>query len=192
MAKPYSSIDGGGSVTPQAKTTSISAYPDLPQSASTILYFLRQAEQNRAIKSAPPITNLTTQNQTPINTSASVFFKEFEYFNARALSTILREDVVNGQNIKYSPITNLSNISIAYNPKNLIALQSTLQSYFDAFEINLDKYIPVAEEPTEEYTATETSAEYEVSISFANVVGNERVEVEFLVMDTAFNDTMYT
>lgn len=192
MARPYSSIDGGGSVTPQVKTTSISAYPDLPLSASSTLYFLRKSEEDRAIRSAPPIVDFTLQQQVPVNNTASVFFKEFEYFNARALSTILRNDMVNGQNIKYSPITNVSDINITYNPNNLVALQSTLQSYFDAFEINLDKYIPIAEQPTEEYTATETSAEYEVSISFADVIGNERVEVEFLVMDTAFNDTMYT
>jgi hypothetical protein len=178
--------------TSKAQTTRIYPIPDLPKSASSALYFLRKSEEARAIRSSQPIVDFTAQEQLPVNNAASAFFKDFEYFNARALSTILRNDMVNGQNIKYSPITNLSSINITYNPNNLVALQSTLQSYFDAFEINLDKYIPIAEEPTEEYTATETSAEYEVSIAFADVIGNERVEVEFLVMDTAFNDTMYT
>jgi hypothetical protein len=192
MAKPYSSIDGGGSVTKQNTITSISPYPDLPQSASSTLYFLRKFDESRAIRSAPPIVDFTIQKDVAINNSASVFFKEFEYFNAQALSTILRNDMVSGQAISYTPITNISNINNTYNPNNLVALQTTLQSYFDAFEINLDNYVPLAAEPDEEYTATETNASYEISISVADVIGNERVEVEFLVMDTAFNDTMYT
>ncbi len=173
----------------------IYAVPDLPKSASSALYFIRKSEEARAIRSTPPIVDFTAQQDLPINNSASTFFKEFEYFNARALSTILRNDMVNGQNIKYSPITNISNVNITYNPNNLVSLQSTLQSYFDAFEINLDNFVPVAAEPTEEYVpyqTPETVAEYEIQIDFADITGTERVEVEFLVMDTAFNDTIYT
>ncbi len=192
MPRLTSSIDGGSSFpSSQPITSKISAIPDLPESASSALYFIRTSEQARAIKSAPPIQDLTTDT-TILDTSRAQFNREFEYFNAKALSTILRNDMVNGQTIKYNPITNISDISQRYNPNNLISLQSTLQSYFDAFELNLDKYIPVAAEPTEEYTATETSAEYEIEVSFADISGTERVEVEFLVMDTAFNDTIYT
>jgi hypothetical protein len=187
-----SSIDGGSSFpSSQPVTSRISAIPDLPESASSALYFIRTSEQARAIKSAPPIQDLTT-NTPIIDTSRIQFNREFQYFNARALSTILRNDMVNGQTVKYAPIKNISDLNQTYNPNNFISLQSTLQSYFDAFELNLDKYIPVAAEPTEEYTATETSAEYEIEVSFADISGTERVEVEFLVMDTAFNDTIYT
>ena len=173
-----------------AKT--IAALPDLPKAASTETFLLRQLDNERFIRSAVPIVDLTGSQQITANNTALIFFKEFEYFNAKALSTIIRNDMVNGQNIKYKPITNISNINATYSPNNLVALQSTLQSYFDAFEINLDAYVPVAAKPEEEYTATETSQEYEVAISFSDVIGNERVEVEFLVMGSAFNDTIYT
>jgi hypothetical protein len=178
------------SSTPVVPAT-ISAIPDLPFSASPVLFYLRQNDAAKAIKSAPPAIQDLTAESTIIDTSRVQFNREFEYFNARALSTILRNDMVNGQTIKYSPITNISDINQRYNPNNLISLQATLQSYFDAFELNLDKYTPVAPEPTQEYTAIETNAKYEIEISFADVSGTERVEVEFLVMDTAFNDTIY-
>ena len=191
MPRNYSSIDGGDSIDKVVKTK-ISPYPDLPKSASTELWILRQNLEAKAIKSAPAIVDFTSQQVLPEDSSASIFYKEFQYFNAKALSTIIRNDMVNGQVIRYEPITGLSSLNISYNPNNLVALQSTLKSYFDAFEINLDNYVPVAAEPTEEYTATETSERYELVVSFANIVKNERVEVEFLVMDTAFNDTIYT
>jgi hypothetical protein len=191
MPRNYSSIDGGDSVDKVVKTK-ISPYPDLPKSASTELWILRQNLEAKAIKSAPAIIDFTSQQVLPEDSSASIFYKEFQYFNAKALSTIIRNDMVNGQVIRYEPITGLSSLNISYNPNNLVALQSTLKSYFDAFEINLDNYVPVAAEPTEEYTATETSERFELVVSFANIVKNERVEVEFLVMDTAFNDTIYT
>jgi hypothetical protein len=194
MPRGTYSIDGGSSNETVIKTT-ISPYPDLPKSASSELWILRQNLEAKAIKTAPPITNLISQTIVPEDDSAMAFYKEFEYFNATALSTILRNDMVNGQNINYLPITNISNINVAYNPNNLVKLQSTLQSYFEKFEFNLDKYTPIAAEPNEEYVpyqTPETVADYEITIDFADIIGTERVEVEFLVMDTAFNDTIYT
>ena len=172
-------------------TVKISPIPDFPYSASPVLYILRQVEQNKAIKAAAPVENLQKPTNL-LNNSAVQFDRDFNYFNATALSSALRHDTVNGQNIKYQPIADLSNINSKYNPNNLIQLQSTLQSYFESFAYNIDKYTVFAANPTEDYTAVETSAEFELVLSFADMTNSEKVQVQFLVMDTAFNDTMYT
>ena len=54
----------------------------------------------------------------------------FENIGGQELINILRSDIINGQNISYQPIKNLTNLYFQYNPQNILALQDTDSNYF--------------------------------------------------------------
>jgi hypothetical protein len=60
----------------------------------------------------------------------------YEDIGATELVNISRTDLIDGQEVIYSPIANLSVIRREYNPNNLIA-SSALSDYFTRFGINL-------------------------------------------------------
>jgi hypothetical protein len=66
----------------------------------------------------------------------------FEDIGGQELINIARNDIVNGQQISYSPIKNLTSIQQQYNPNNIINLQSTSDTYFANFSIKLEEKIP--------------------------------------------------
>lgn len=60
----------------------------------------------------------------------------YEDVGATELANISRYDLIDGQEVIYSPITNLSIVRREYNPNNLIA-STALSDYFTIFGINL-------------------------------------------------------
>jgi hypothetical protein len=53
------------------------------------------------------------------------------------LINISRSDIIDGQNVSYSPIAQLSSLRRRYNPNNIIALPSTSSDAFSRFGIDL-------------------------------------------------------
>jgi hypothetical protein len=53
------------------------------------------------------------------------------------LINISRSDIIDGQNVSYSPITQLSSLRRKFNPNNIIALPATSSDIFSRFGIDL-------------------------------------------------------
>lgn len=66
----------------------------------------------------------------------------FEEIGGQEIINIARHNLVNGQNVIYSPIKNLSLISSKYNPLNLFSLSGTSQAYFNSFGIRFEDHVP--------------------------------------------------
>jgi hypothetical protein len=62
---------------------------------------------------------------------------EYENISGTELINITRSDIIDGRQIVYSPIKNLSSLRRKYNPNNIISLSSTLESIFSKYLINL-------------------------------------------------------
>ena len=62
---------------------------------------------------------------------------EYENVSGTELINISRSDIIDGQQVIYSPIKNLSALRRKYNPNNVIALSSTSDSIFSKFLIDL-------------------------------------------------------
>lgn len=62
---------------------------------------------------------------------------EYEDISAMELINISRSDIIDGQNVVYSPIKNLSSIRRRYNPNNIISLPELSSSFFSRFGIDL-------------------------------------------------------
>ena len=90
-------------------------------------------------KTAPIDTVLFDNSSVPIEIMTDLIFEDI---GGQELINIARNDIVNGQQISYSPIKNLTSIQQQYNPNNIINLQSTSDTYFANFSIKLEEKIP--------------------------------------------------
>lgn len=140
----------------------------------------------------------------------------FEDIGGYELATISRHDLINGQEVIYSPIKNLTDLYSQYNPNNILRIQSS-DSYFDSLSLPIYTRIPICGtgydiSPPE---PPENDPEYEekdlnkwiktpncksvyidkitgdLVINLINTKPGEQVEVEVLSAGNIFDDTIY-
>jgi hypothetical protein len=118
------SSGGGGSVAPAAAPPPKPLLPDFkPIGASS----------NKSVKMAPSDIIQFDDEAVEIALITELLYEDI---GATELVNISRSDLIDGQEVIYSPIANLSVIRREYNPNNLIA-SSALSDYFTRFGINL-------------------------------------------------------
>lgn len=66
----------------------------------------------------------------------------FENIGGQELIDIARNDTVNGQEVIYQPIKNLTQINQQYNPNNILKLQNTSDKYFQNFPLKFESRVP--------------------------------------------------
>jgi len=86
------------------------------------------------VKQADP--DVIILNERPI---APEFLLEllYEDISGVELINISRSDIIDGQQVSYSPIKQLSSLRRRYNPNNIIALPELSSSFFSRFQIEL-------------------------------------------------------
>lgn len=92
-----------------------------------------------AIKAATPDLLINAETLGAVEIEAQLAFEEI---SGQELINMSRHDLINGQNIRHSPIRNISGVSSRYNSRNLIPVQSSSSSIFDSFSIRLDDFLP--------------------------------------------------
>jgi hypothetical protein len=115
----------------------------------------------------------------------------FENIGGQELINIARNDLVNGQNVIYQPIKNLTNLYLQYNPQNILGLQNVDIDYFKKFPILLSSKIPTCGTgPNCEYVYIDSNTG-DLVINVVNLLPDERVEVEIFNAGTILSDTIY-
>lgn len=66
----------------------------------------------------------------------------FENIGGQEIISIVRNDVINGQNVSNQLIKNLSDVSYQYRSENIVPLSRTDKDYFKNFAISLNNKIP--------------------------------------------------
>lgn len=153
-----------------------------------------------AVKIATPDLIILPAETVPVEIMTDLIFEDI---GGQELINIARTDLVNGENVVYSPIKNLSAIFFQYNPQNVLALQKTSDSYFKNFPIKLGDKIP---ECGTGYTLDETDPTKEIPnckivyadpitgdlvINVINMNKEEQVEVQILQQGIILSDTIY-
>jgi hypothetical protein len=141
----------------------------------------------------------------------------FEDIGGYELATISRHDLINGQKVVYSPIKNLTDLYLQYNPNNVLRLQSS-DSYFKSLSLSIFDRLPdcgtgytISEPP-----APEDNPEYiekdlnkwiktpnckavyidpitgDLVINLINMKKNEQLEVQVLSSGDIFSDTIHS
>jgi hypothetical protein len=84
----------------------------------------QQEQTNAAVKQASPDIIIFDEEIDP-DFLVQAFFEEF---GGTELINISRYDLINGQDVVYSPIVNLSNLRQAFNPNNIIEIGAFQES----------------------------------------------------------------
>lgn len=119
----------------------------------------------------------------------------------REISMMSRHQEINGVNQEYSPIANISDVSLQYSPL-AISPNSDTTTYLDTFSFDIGRYVPTQAELNDEYPletdANKRSVVYfdkttnSLVVHIANSFLNEKIEVQFIVPQEVKDGTIYT
>lgn len=124
----------------------------------------------------------------------------FEDIGGQEIINIARNDVINGQQVLYQPIKNITNLYYQYNPQNILALQQTDKDYFKNFPIRLSRHLP---ECGSGYTVQSgqnvPNCNYvyidpvsgDLVIDVINMGSGQDIEVQIIDNVNVLNDTIY-
>jgi hypothetical protein len=159
-----------------------SSTPNLPSSVPN------SNTGSQSVKAATPDIILFDDETTPIEIMTDLIF---ENIGGQELINIVRSDIINGQNVTYQPIKNLTNLYFQYNPQNILALQDTDSNYFKKFPINFSSKVPTYG------TGPDSSIVYidpdtgDLVINVINLARDEQVEVSIISDGELLDDTIY-
>jgi hypothetical protein len=136
------SSTGQTSVSNGSFTTSTYTQPQpapTPATPATVSPAVVAAVVAPPVKTAPIDTVLFNDEQVPIEVMSDLIFEDI---GGHELINIARNDIINGQDISYQPIKNLTSLQQQYNPNNILSVQSTSDKYFSNFAIKLENKTP--------------------------------------------------
>lgn len=110
----------------------INAVPQVPP-------IVRSRAPKDEVKPATPDLIIRDTASAPIEYLTDLLF---EQVGGQEFLSISRSDIIAGQNIKYTPIKNISEINSRYNSSNIFQLDGSWEEYFSNFDIKLENYIP--------------------------------------------------
>ncbi len=141
-----------------------------------------------AIKPATPELIALSNKALDIDIMAEMIF---ENIGGQELINISRNDIVNGQDVIYSPIKNLKDLYIQYNPNNIIKLESTSDKYFKNFPIRLESKLPdYGTGPNGETVYIDPSTG-DLIINVSSLEPDEQVDVQILTSGETLDGTIY-
>jgi hypothetical protein len=115
----------------------------------------------------------------------------FENIGGQELINISRNDIINGEDVIYSPIKNLKDIYIQYNPNNIIRLEGTSDTYFKNFPIKLELKLPNYGTGPNGETVYIDPTTGDLVINVSSLEPDEQVDVEILDSGEILNGTIY-
>jgi hypothetical protein len=140
--------------------------------------------ERRGIKSASPDVVLFNDEEVPVEV---MYSRIFEKIGALELIDLSRSEIINGQFVKNSPITNSQSINFFYNSLNIFKAPGDIRSTFDNFGIKFLNYIPangtgpildpLSGERSIVYVSDETGG---IVVDVTNLTLNERVQIQVL------------
>lgn len=141
------------------------------------------------VKYATPSDVLIDTNDLPIDLILKL---TLEKIGGLELISLVRHDTVNGQNIVYRPIKNVSQIAIEYNPQNMVKMPDSADSYFKNFAIKLENHIQQETNELPPLVAYIDPITENVIIETTNIKADYEVEVQMVSSGKVFDGTIYT
>jgi hypothetical protein len=135
------------------------------------------------VKTAPIDTILFDDSSMSIEIMTDLIFEDI---GGQEIISIVRNDTVNGQNIIYQPIKNLSLINQQYNPNNVLALQGTSDKYFENFMIKLSNKIPYEGNGPDGQNVYIDEDTLDIVLDLINLEQDEQAEFQFRIDGTIY------
>lgn len=176
--------------------------------ATANLPYPESASQNNSVKIATPDLILSNNEVMSIEIMTDLIFEDIGGYE---LATISRHDLVNGQKVIYTPIKNLTDLYLQYNPNNVLSLQAS-DSYFKSLSLSIFDHLPVCgtgydispplgnpgEQDKTKWTKTYNCKSVYIDpitgdlvINLINVKEGEQAEINILSSGKIFDDTIH-
>jgi hypothetical protein len=154
-----------------------------------------QATADKSVKSASPDIIIVDPGDTAVDLILKL---TLEKIGAQELISLVRHDTVNGQNIVYQPVKNISEVAIAYNPQNIIAIPDTADIFFKNFAIKLDNHIPQYPDDfipldmiPRDNNVIFDAVNKKIIIELTGLKRDHEVEIQMVSSGQLFDDTIY-
>lgn len=156
-----------------------------------------QSSADAAVKVATPDIILLKEQILGYEVMADLVF---ENIGGQEIISIARSDTINGQNVVYQPIKNITSLNYQYNPQNILSLQKTDKDLFKNFAIDLSKKLPNCGEGfsiVDDAISLNCKHVYvdelggNMIIDLINILPSEEVQVQSVATVTVLNDTIY-
>lgn len=160
----------------------VKALPNIPVPISSVTKYSKAAGKDII---------LLDEATVPIDNMANLLFEDI---GGQEIIGISRHDTINGQNLEYTPIKNLSGILSQYNPQNIIPIPDTSEAYFRNFPIRLSAYLveyPNGTGPNGEPIYID-QATGDLIINFSNLPAEEEIQVQILNSGSIITDIIET
>jgi hypothetical protein len=161
----------------------LNATPNIP--------VVRERSKDNSIKAATPDLIVRDKNGQPIEYLTDLLY---EQIGGQEILSVSRADLINGQNVIYTPIRNISNISSRYNSQNIFYVDGTWEEYFSNFGIKLENYVPdTGSGPNNSIIYIEVTGDNSANliVEFQNLPNNLEVEVQTMFTGELFSDIIY-
>jgi hypothetical protein len=148
----------------------------------------RNQSTTQSVLAATPA--LIALNNPPLEAELMTYLL-FEDIGGQELINILRNDILETQDLAYNIVTNLKDIRIEYNPNNIIGLENTSDTYFKSFSIKFENKIPsIGSGPNGEIVYLDPLTR-DLVINVIGLEPDEQVDVQIVNSGEIFNDTIY-
>ena len=183
-AVPSSTGQTSGSNSSFTTSTYTSPAPTpTPATPTTVSPAIVAAVVAPPVKTAPIDTVLFNDDEVPIEVMSDLIFEDI---GGHELINIARNDIINGQDISYQPIKNLTSVQQQYNPNNILSVQATSNKYFSNFAIKLENKIPnVGNGPFGSNVYLDPK-DGSLIIEAVNLESDEQVEIEITLSGTIY------
>jgi len=156
---------------PATQSSSPSPQPAAPSPTPNLPTFVPMTNVGENVKLAPLDTIVFDNSNVEI---AQIEQLLFEDIGGVELSNISRADLIDGQQVSYSPIANLETINRIFNPNNIVATNNGID-YFSRFSIDLSSRAPIS-------VYFDTGGNLVVEVESVN--NDEQIQVEILTNGT--------
>ena len=159
----------------------ISATPDQPKS-------IRVSINKPDVKVATPELILFDASLVPIEVMSELLF---ESVGGQELINISRTDMLNGSDVLYQPIKNISSLQYQYNPQNILGLQNGSNTFFKNFTIKFEEKVPTVGNGPDGRPVYIDQDTGNLVIDVVNLGLDEKIEVQIVSSGEILNGTIY-
>jgi hypothetical protein len=148
------------------------------------------------VKYASPADVLIQESTLPVDL---ILKQTLEKIGGLELISIVRHDTVNGQDIAYQPVKNLSQIQLLYNPQNLVKIPDSSELFFKNFAIKIEAHIPPPDDGqtvsidmfSKKNNVYLNPTSGKIVLELANLKPDYEVEIQTVSLGKVFDDTIY-
>ena len=148
------------------------------------------------VKYASPADVLIQESTLPVDL---ILKQTLEKIGGLELISLVRHDTVNGQEIAYQPVKNLSQIQLMYNSQNIVKIPDSSELYFKNFAIKIESHIPPPDDEntvsidmfSKENNVYLNPTNGKIVIELLNLKPDYEVEIQTVSLGKVFDDTIY-